>query len=606
MPEGNILSLIFDDDLAIADSLAKSAAFTLPENSRQYIRKPAYEFGWDFVPRMMTSGITGDVYAIGLDPQEVMQYSPSAQPFAEFDPVNFKFKKNNKDIYIKGVNLVPLNSFTLPDQHYYDQLIERCKEAHINMIRVWGGGNLPTEYFYDLCDESQIMVWQDLPFANGMYPIDDLFKAQIREEVISIVNRLKHHPCIVLWCGNNEIDEGWHNWGWQKQYTESQKKLLWEGYKDIFESIIPNAIASIDKERSYIPTSPKIGWGKKESMLEGDSHYWGVWWGQEPINTYMKKVPRFMSEYGMQALPDLQSILEFCNYKNIDTDNPLFLYHQKNTVGFATLRHYLRDYPKPLNNMAYIYFTQMLQRDAISTAVMAHRSAQPYNNGTMLWQFNDSWPGITWSILDYYNRPKAAFRELIRLYDSNMIGMVHYVSENNKLKGDTNNFYFTLVDPTFNVKNVPSSLLVCDVNGDTVYKKNLEWKYNGHNVYYVENLLTRDFLSSFDWIYNYIIVSIRVNGKNIEQPFFMDKPNKIRLEEPSYKIVHIDPETIEIQAQTLLKDVYLYSKDAKTTFSENYFTLLPQHSKQIKVTNYNSRIGIELFHWNNMIWKYEE
>ncbi len=166
-----------------------------------------------------------------------------------------------------------------------------AKEANMNMLRVWGGGVYANDDFYKECDRNGILVWQDFMFACAMYPGDSGFVENVKQEVTQQVKRLRNHPCLALWCGNNEIDEGWHNWGWQKQYQYSKKDsaTIWNNYTNLFQKVIPsNYKRKMILKLHYWPSSPSIGWGHKESLTRGDSHYWGVWWGNEPFENYKK------------------------------------------------------------------------------------------------------------------------------------------------------------------------------------------------------------------------------------------------------------------------------------------------------------------------------
>lgn len=172
---------------------------------------------------------------------------------------------------------------------------------NMNMIRIWGGGIYESDYLYNLCDSMGIMVWQDFMFACAMYPNQPAWELEFTQQV----NRLKHHPSIALWCGNNENDEGWKNWGWQKQFNYSQEDSAYieQTNQKLFNQIIPGILRTTAHTNiNYHASSPLHGWGRKESMFEGDSHYWGVWWGKQPFSVYNEKIPRFMSEYGFQGM----------------------------------------------------------------------------------------------------------------------------------------------------------------------------------------------------------------------------------------------------------------------------------------------------------------
>ncbi len=235
---------------------------------------------------------------------------------------SFYFKLNGIPVFMKGANYIPPDSF-LPraKDSVYKSIVKNAVDANMNMLRVWGGGVYADDVFYNECDKNGILVWQDFMFACAMYPGDDHFINNVKNEVIDNVNRLQNHPSIALWCGNNENDEGWHNWGWQKQYkysvTDSIK--IWNDYKKLFHEVIPQTLDSLlSKEKNiYWSSSPSIGWGKKESLLSGDSHYWGVWWGMEPFEIYKQKIGRFMSEYGFQGMPNLETFISFSLIKYI-------------------------------------------------------------------------------------------------------------------------------------------------------------------------------------------------------------------------------------------------------------------------------------------------
>ncbi|WP_316931371.1 glycoside hydrolase family 2 protein [Chryseobacterium sp. P1-3] len=211
---------------------------------------------------------------------------------------SFYFKVNGNPLYIKGTNWIPADSFSPRiTREKYHKLIKDSKEANMNMIRIWGGGIYEDDEFYKACDENGILVWQDFMFAGSFYPADEAFLNNVKEEVKDQVNRLQNHPSIALWCGNNEIDEAIVNWGYQKQfkYSKNDSIQVWKDYKKLFHDVIPNTLKeNLTAEKNiYWPSSPSIGWGHKESLTEGDSHYWGVWWGEQPFEIYNEKVGRF-------------------------------------------------------------------------------------------------------------------------------------------------------------------------------------------------------------------------------------------------------------------------------------------------------------------------
>lgn len=342
---------------------------------------------------------------------------------------SFYFKLNGIPVFMKGANYIPPDSF-LPrvKDSIYKALVKNAVDANMNMLRVWGGGVYADNSFYDECDKNGILVWQDFMFACAMYPSDDHFVDNVKREVIDNVNRLQNHPSIALWCGNNESDEGWKNWEWQKQYNYSAEDStkIWNGYKKIFHEVIPQTLDSLlSKEKNnYWPSSPSIGWGRKESLLQGDSHYWGVWWGMEPFEIYKQKVGRFMSEYGFQGMPNIETFRKFADNDELNLTSESVKNHQKHPTGYQTIQTYMeRDYKIPTQFEDYIYVSQLLQAEGMKTAIEAHRRAKPYCMGTLFWQLNDCWPVTSWSAVDYFGNWKAFQYQVKRSFESILISV---------------------------------------------------------------------------------------------------------------------------------------------------------------------------------------
>jgi beta-mannosidase len=331
---------------------------------------------------------------------------------------SFKFIVNGKPLFMKGANIVPAGMFpaSTPDSVYVN-LVKMAAEANMNMLRVWGGGYYLPEAFYDACDQYGILVWQDFMFACAMYPGDSGFLNSVREEVSQEVKRLSSHPCIALFCGNNEISEGWNNWGWQKQfnYSSNDSSQIQNDYINLFEKLIPSLIDSIAPQTIYWPSSPKNGWGRKNSLTEGDCHYWGVWWGFEPFANYHNRIPRFMSEYGFQGYPSNKLLMQYAG--SIDSSDSRVRYHQKHPRGFETIATYLsRDYPSVKTDSSFAYLSQLMQAEEISRTALIHRSSYPYCSGTLFWQLNDAWPSISWSCIDYSMQPKMLYSSVQNAY----------------------------------------------------------------------------------------------------------------------------------------------------------------------------------------------
>ena len=417
----NELSIVFHSAELKADSIAN---LYLPlvrpcENNRHYIRKAQYHFGWDWAPRILTTGIWRDVELVYGDlPQPGNSQYSSVRFVQESDSIgrSFYFTEDGKPIYMKGANWVPADVF-LPrvNKNKYRNLLLAAKEAKLNMLRVWGGGIYEDDAFYDLCDSLGIYVWQDFMFAGAMYPADSFFSENVRAEVKDNILRLRKHKCIVLWCGNNEINEAWNNWAWQSQFHISfeDSVRLWNEYDRLFNQVIPDLVKELDSGRSYIPSSPLFGWGREKSMTEGDSHYWGLWWGHYSLDSIRLKIPRFMSEFGMQAMPSMESILKFAAKSDLDTSSMVMKLHQKHSTGFATLADYLSMEKIAVTNFqTFVLGTQELQKRCLKAGYEAQMNSNGRCMGSLWWQFNDCWPVCSWSLIDYYGVKKKAYYSL--------------------------------------------------------------------------------------------------------------------------------------------------------------------------------------------------
>lgn len=332
---------------------------------------------------------------------------------------SFLLRLNGRPVFAKGANLVPLHVF-LPEikPHHYLQLVQKAKEAGFNLLRIWGGGTYGSDELYAICDREGIMVWQDFMFACALYPSDTAFLNNVQEEIKQQVLRLRAHPSLALWCGNNEIDEAWYNWGWQKQfnYTANDSTQLWNGYQSLFHKLIPQILREIDPIRPYHPSSPTTGWGRKESLQQGDLHYWGVWWGKEPLRRYRERTGRFVSEYGFQSMPSSATLLPYLPQSPWTGDSSAFKNHQKHPFGFEAIQKAMEEELPPAKQPndfeEYVYRTQVVQARALAYATHAHLLAFPRCMGSLFWQFNDCWPVASWSVVDHQYKSKPAWHTL--------------------------------------------------------------------------------------------------------------------------------------------------------------------------------------------------
>ncbi len=265
---------------------------------------------------------------------------------------SFTFVVNGIPIFAKGANVIPFDSFSTrvtPVQHR--QILQAARDAHMNMIRHWGGGYYETDDFYDICDELGIMVWQDFMFGGAMVPGDPAFQENVRQEAVEQVKRLRDHPSISLWSGNNEVEGGWKFWGdrmaFKETLTPPQREQVWGDYVILFHDVIKSVVAEHGAPVAYWPSSPSANFEDiPGNPRNGDMHYWAVWHALEPISEYTRQFPRFMSEYGFQSFPDIQTVRKFAEPQDLDIISPVMQAHQKNVGGNERIRTYmLREYP---------------------------------------------------------------------------------------------------------------------------------------------------------------------------------------------------------------------------------------------------------------------
>ncbi len=488
---------------------------------------------------------------------------------------SFYFRLNNRPVFVKGANYIPSDHFSSrvkPKQQ--KRLLDQALWANMNMIRVWGGGIYETDEFYDYCDEKGLMVWQDFMFSCTMYPGDAAFLSNVKQEIKEQIVRLRHHSSIVLWCGNNEVDNGWKDWGWQKQfkYSKEDEKHIEQAYNDVFKQLIPQLIHQHDSLRDYWASSPEYGWGHPENFTYGDSHYWGVWWGMEPFEVFDVKYGRFMSEYGFQAFPSMASLKEFNPKNQMYMGSESMQTHQKHPRGYSTIDTYLqRDFRVSKRFEDYVYLSQILQAEGIGRAIKIHRLKEPYCMGTLYWQFNDSWPVISWSSVDYYGRRKALhykvrdrFKPIVLLSQKEANDFVLY------LRANTLESHHLKVQAQLNDFNGKSEKEILNqdisITGDTLIE------------------LYRESVSVLEEN-RFVYACLFHNEKEIDDDYFFSKKSK-EYHYPKAEIqVDWRKKSDTLYQLTLKSDALVRALNIevpeKGEWSDNFFNLYPNKSKTV-------------------------
>ena len=323
---------------------------------------------------------------------------------------SFTFVVNGVPIFVKGADWIPADAFpTRISDTYMERLIADAAAAHMNMLRVWGGGLYEEERFYDLCDRYGLLIWQDFIFACGIYPEDEAFAENVRVEAVENVRRLRHRASLALWCGNNEMEQGWVDWKWNNPNDPGVLSLK-AGYDRMFHHLLPDLVSVEDPDRPYWPSSASSGipFSDPNSQQRGDTHYWDVWHGRKPFTAYREQFPRFMSEFGFQALPPYKTVQMYAEPKDQNMTSYVMEHHQRSGSGNGLMVSQMTDtFRMPKDFESLVYLSMVLQAEGIRYGVEHWRRHRERVSGTLIWQLNDCWPVASWSSIDYFGRWKA-------------------------------------------------------------------------------------------------------------------------------------------------------------------------------------------------------
>jgi beta-mannosidase len=318
----------------------------------------------------------------------------------------FQFEVNGIPFFAKGANGVPADALlSRNSEERYRARVHAAADANMNMLRVWGGGIYEDEAFYDACDELGICVWQDFMFGGTAYPTTDkAFMENVKAEAEDVVKTLRHHACIALWCGNNEIESN-------KYFHKHETLRDWSDYTPLFDRLLPRVLAALDPDRDYWPSSPHktiSDRNKTANPTNGNVHFWRVWHGGDVFEFYRTRTPRFITEYGFQSFPHPRTVDGFTAPGDRNITSRIMEHHQRSGTGNAKMMHYMLDWFRmPVGFENVIWASQILQGIAMQIGTEHWRRSMPCTMGTLYWQFNDNWPVASWSSIDYHGRWKA-------------------------------------------------------------------------------------------------------------------------------------------------------------------------------------------------------
>jgi beta-mannosidase len=671
----NSLTIFFPSPIKAAAKVAETDKWREKTHTEEktYIRKAAYEYGWDWGPRFVTSGVwrpvklevwddarisglhirqrdvtaevahlvaevevtaAGDVAAevtveashagrktahaqlhAGVNhidlPIEIAKpelWYPAgygAQPIYEFHAVlktgsttadeasartglrsivlrrdpdkwgrSFEFVINGIPVFGKGADVIPFDSFpTRVTTEQYRQVLQSAVDANMNMIRHWGGGYYETDEFYDMCDRMGIMIWQDFMFGNDWQPGTYAFKQSLAAEAEDQVRRLRNHPSIVLWCGNNET-EGAFAWRGGTKLAPEVSRRMWEDYLTVFSGILPRVVERLTPETPYWPSSPSADYEEVSPEYQsGDMHDWSVWHGRVPFRDYEKHFPRFMTEYGFQSFPEMRTVETFTVPEDrTGITTPVMLAHQKNNAGNAIIHQYLlRDYPEPRDFASFLYASQVLQAEGIKVGAEHLRRNRPRSMGSIYWQLNDCWQVASWSSLDYFGRWKALQYYARRFYNDLL------VSPHEENGGVA---VYVVSDRTAPAK-AELRVRVMTVDGATLSDKSqsIQVAPLASHVY-----LQFPFPKDADATRSFVAADLIVGGKTVSSNLLFLAPTKeVHLPQAAIK-TELDGTRLRLSSPVMARSVLVSFGSLDVKVSDNYFDLLPGQPVEIGIS----------------------
>lgn len=500
---------------------------------------------------------------------------------------SFYFELNGVPVFMKGANIIPPETLTpSAGKDRYNRLINNAVAANMNMVRVWGGAIYGEDYLYELCDQNGILVWQDFMFACALQPGNEAHLENIRKEAEYNVKRLRNHPSIALWCGNNENYHGWHEWGWDEMYEPDVEEFVWGTYQRIFDEILPSAVSEFAPNTAYWPSSPLAFDGTKADRKSGDEHDWTIWFGQKPFSAYGEDLPRFVSEYGLQSFPSMHTIEEFTREEDRDWDTEVMRHRQRGKMPYVRpdfdgndmIRWYMEQYYTVPDDFAdFVYVSQLLQANAYKSALEAHRRNMPHTMGSLYWQLNDSWPTISWSTVDYYGRWKASH---YAARNANEPILVSPVEKDGQFK------VFAVNDLRSEI-NGELMVRVMNFEGEEVYRQKTDVTVpaNASTVVFEEEV--NNLVGDAETHSLVVAVELISGGQVVaDNLLYFHRPKELNLPDVQVDLSARKTETgyqITLSSEHLAKNVFLDTPDGEGFFTDNFFDLLPGESKVVEL-----------------------
>jgi beta-mannosidase len=499
---------------------------------------------------------------------------------------SFEFVVNGVPIFAKGANLIPFDSFPsrVSDARMW-QVLKSARDANMNMLRMWGGGHYQSDAFYAMADRLGLMIWQEFMFGGAITPYDQAFRDNTRIEATEQVLRLRDHPSIVLWCGNNEMQTGWESWDDRKKFAKdigpAETARVEQGMRTLFGDTLRHVVKQLAPDVPYWATSPGTDFeGPANQLTDGDYHAWDVWSGSAPIEKYLQTTPRFQSEYGLQSMPVMATVRAFATPADLSPDSPVMRAHQKFDSGNGNQRLllYIRKYyGEPKDFESFVYLSQVMQAEGIELASDHLRSSRPQSMGSLYWQLNDVWLGASWSSIDYFGRWKALQYHARRFYAPLRVAPI-------RQNGHTD--VFVISDRTDPLQ-AQLRTRVMDMDGKLLSDHVVPVRVSALSSLHAAGLDDVAFLHGADPRHTLAVFELVVQGRVASRQVLYFAPAlSLALPDPGLdvQLTRRGSELIlEVGAKRLAREVWIDFGDLDAQLSDNAFDLLPGEQVALKV-----------------------
>lgn len=479
----------------------------------------------------------------------------------------FKFRVNNRDIFCKGANWIPADSF-LPrvSSEKVRKLLVAAKEANMNIVRVWGGGVYESDEFYSLCDELGLLVWQDFLFACGSYPENYDFITTVSEEITRNIMRLQHHASLAIWCGNNEND-----WIWYQEQKSSYKNM--PGYK-IYHHLIPEILKNIDPLRPYWPSTPFGNEDDPNSQESGNTHQWDIWSRWIDYDNVINDRSLFVTEFGFQGPANKDTFEKYLDPPSRNISDRIFEHHNKQVEGPERVLKFLSSHlPVKTGWDDFLYLAQLNQGFALKTCLEYWRT-NGRTNGSIIWQLNDCWPVTSWSVIDFETKPKMAYYFVKNAFAPELL---HFKDDGNSIK-------IMLLNEAKDKISGKLRLTVLDAtSGEIIKEDNISVNVKNKGISEITRISRENLPASGNWILTAVLSG---EAKEIiTRNYYLLKPWKhIKLKKSRIKLKYSDDLCTELTVTSSNPAFFIDLYHPQTSFSDRGFSLLPGEQVKVKIT----------------------